>query len=241
MPFSTRQRAQFELALTQALAEAWAGRASDVLAALGNPPDFARLPAELWAQFDAETRAAIEPLLISARVQSADVLAKSAGVSGAINWSLVNDRAATAARRYAYDLVRGITETTRDTLRRQVASFLETPEQDLKALGQDIGRTFGPVRGEMIATTEVTRAASQGERDLLAEIRNLDPQARVAQVWQTSNDEIVCPVCAPLNGVRRGPTGTFQHPDSGGTYDDPPAHPRCRCAVATQLVTSLEE
>lgn len=240
MPFSKRQRAQFESSLAQALAEAWAGRADDVLAALGDPPDFARLPADLWAQFDEETRAAVEPLLIDARLQSADALAKSAGVSGAINWSLVNERAAAAARSYAFNLVRGITETTRDTLQRQVASFIEMPEQDLQALGEQVGRTFGPVRGEMIATTEVTRAAAQGERDLLAEIRNLDPQAMVAQVWQTSNDESVCPICAPLNGVRRGPTG-YQHPDTGEIYDAPPAHPRCRCAVATQLVTSLEE
>lgn len=239
MPISKRQRAQFEAALAQALAEAWTGRADDVLAALGDPPDFARLPAELWAQFDEATRAAIEPLLVEARLKSADALAKTAGVSGAINWSLVNDRAATAARRYAFELVRGITDTTRDTLQRQVAQFFETPAQDLQALGEQIGRTFGPVRGEMIATTEVTRASAQGERDLLSEIRNLDPQARVAQVWQTSNDEIVCPICAPLNGVRRGPAG-YQHPD-GSTYDAPPAHPRCRCTVATQLMTSLEE
>ncbi len=240
MPFTKRQRAQFELALTQALAEAWAGRADDVLAALGNPPDFARLPAELWAQFDEETRAAIEPLLIDARLKSADALARSAGVSGAINWTLANERAATAARRYAFDLVRGITDTTRDTLRRQVSGFVKDPDQDLQSLGQEIARTFGPVRGEMIATTEVTRAAAQGEWDLLSEIRTLDPQAMVAQVWQTSNDESVCPICAPLNGVRRGATG-YQHPDSGEIYDAPPAHPRCRCAVATQLATSLEE
>mgnify|MGYP001221607406 CR=1 FL=1 len=238
MPLSKRQRAELERQIAEALAEAWAGRADDVLAALGNPPDFARLPPELWAQFDAETRAAVEPILIAARLRSAEQLARSAGVSGAVNWGLINEHAAAAARRYTFDLVRGITDTTRTALRQKVAAFAETPAQDLKTLGEEIGRVFGPVRGEMIATTEVTRAAVQGTQDLIAEIRSMDPQAQVVDVWRTSNDELVCPVCAPLNGVRRS-GGVFRHPD-GTSHDAPPAHPRCRCDVATEIVTSLE-
>jgi len=41
------------------------------------------------------------------------------------------------------------------------------------------------------------------------------------EVWQTRNDEIVCPICGPRHGKEEG---------DGWTKDDgPPAHPRCRC------------
>jgi hypothetical protein len=48
----------------------------------------------------------------------------------------------------------------------------------------------------------------------------------VVEIWLASQDELVCPICGPLHGKRRGQ----------GWTEPPPAHPNCRCAVGTEFV-----
>jgi ribosomal protein S2 len=84
-------------------------------------------------------------------------------------------------------------------------------------LKDSLSSLFGPVRAEIIAITEVTRAAVEGERAMVAEVAKQGIQ--MVAVWNTNNDEIVCPICAPLNQKKQGEAWTFP----------PPAHPRCRC------------
>lgn len=72
-------------------------------------------------------------------------------------------------------------------------------------------------RAEMIATTELTRAYSQGTeiaRQILA-----DEGIALEHVWRTARDEMVCPICAPRNDRYRHSNWT----------ELPPAHPNCRC------------
>jgi SPP1 gp7 family putative phage head morphogenesis protein len=82
-----------------------------------------------------------------------------------------------------------------------------------------LGRIYSPVRAEMIAVTEVTRAAAEGER---ATVREIEKEGiRMVEVWQTNNDSLVCPICGPRHGKKVG--------DGWSKNDGPPAHPRCRC------------
>jgi SPP1 gp7 family putative phage head morphogenesis protein len=155
-------------------------------------------------------------------------VAKAAGASGAsdigvpvnIDWTLVNKNVEKWARQMALDLVKGITETSRVYTTDAIAQWIES--------GESLGRLtavladspyFGPMRSQMIAETEVTRAYAEGNRAAWAESGVVDGMR-----WFTAVDERVCPVCGPLHGKQDKLTGDF---DGKG----PPAHPRCRCWI----------
>jgi len=194
----------------------------------------AEVPEELWAQFNAETRAAIEPILTQVFIESA-VTAAAAYPTLTMDWALINVRAAEWAAKYSFNLVRLIDSTTRDGLQAAISNYFQTPESmgDLRAaiakfiptIQDKLGRTlYAGTRAEMIATTEVTRAATQGELAWVREIRADNPAIKMREVWQTNQDELVCPECGPRQGkVIEG-------------HDFPPAHPRCRCWTNTELV-----
>ena len=112
-------------------------------------------------------------------------------------------------------------------------------------------------RAEMIARTEMISASTQGRRlgwQQAADAGLVDPaSARI--VWIVSNDDRLCPTCAPMAGVTVGFYDPFTATEratgdiprgSGGitpytgsteplkahvTTNGPPQHPRCRCDI----------
>ena len=84
----------------------------------------------------------------------------------------------------------------------------------------EMERAFGAGRSETISATETTRAATEGEESVLADLRKQG--AAITSLWRTSEDERVCPICRPLDGED-------QHLWSQKFSMGPPAHPRCRC------------
>lgn len=219
-------RDALEAALLDALGAVNADTLKRVLDALGDPPDPARLTPELWAEIEVATRGALQPALENAFLAAAEAASADAGIS--IAWDTVNVRAADWARQYSFDLVRGINDNSRTMLQQTVSSFLETPTTNA-ALQEKIARVFGASRAENIAVTEITRAATEGERTAVAEIEvelrqsGLKPVA----IWLTANDSLTCPVCGPRNGKRQG----------DGWEVPPPAHPRCRCAIRHEFIS----
>lgn len=137
-----------------------------------------------------------------------------------IDWQLANNAAAEWARKYGYDLVNGITETTRRRLQQEIAQFVQNKESLPELIGR-LEDVFGPVRAEIIGVTETTRAYAEGNRRAWKESGVIQKRE-----WQTANDELVCPICGPLSGKVVG----LDEPFPGG-IDGPPAHPRCRCWV----------
>lgn len=128
-----------------------------------------------------------------------------------VDWGLVNQDALAWARGYAGELVRGLNATTRDVLRQEIAAWIESGEP-LDVLARRLAPMFGELRGRVIAETEVTRAFAEGQHQAFQ-------RAGVERwTWHTANDERVCHVCQPRDGV---------------TYpmdaERPPAHVRCRC------------
>jgi SPP1 gp7 family putative phage head morphogenesis protein len=91
----------------------------------------------------------------------------------------------------------------------------------LPALVQELGQTFDPVRAERIAVTEVTRIFSESENAAAA----VEPDIEIAQ-WDTAFDDIVCPICMPLDGMQVEKGREF-----APGLRLPPAHPNCRCGV----------
>lgn len=144
------------------------------------------------------------------------------------DWALANAAAREWANEYVGRLVAGIDATTERLVRASVTEWIDNGEP-LDSLIGELERVFGRERAELIASTEVTRAYAEGNRRAYQE-------SGVVQRWEwrTANDELVCPICGPLNGqqVSIGAAYNGFLPDDvrvNSTFDAPPAHPRCRC------------
>jgi len=83
---------------------------------------------------------------------------------------------------------------------------------------------YSEQRAKIIAVTETTRAYAEGNRAAWR-VSGVIERMR----WQTSVDEMVCPVCRPLSGQIVEVTADGWQGESGVVF--PPAHPRCRCWV----------
>jgi SPP1 gp7 family putative phage head morphogenesis protein len=171
-----------------------------------------------------------------------------------IDWTLVNGEVLRWVEGYAFELIRLLDERSRtalsEAIQRWTANGLPLPD-----LIEELTPIFGPVRAELIASTEVTRAYAE------AQLRAWQASGVIERMtWRTANDERVCPVCSALGGVAWGEDGAapttiadqvaegvvtaigqpFVHPGghgaqarwAGQAFRAPPAHPRCRCWVA---------
>lgn len=155
------------------------------------------------------------PLLAdSAMAGATGALAGLLEVGIGVDWGLVNIAVRDWAKRYTYDLVRGITGTTQRFLQDALADWIAS-DAPLDDLLKQIEPMFGAVRAEMIGVTEVTRAFAVGN------VEAWKASGLVAkQKWMTGRDELVCPTCGALDG-NEFPLGDAEH--------TPPAHVRCRC------------
>lgn len=173
-----------------------------------------------------ELRASIEPEIVGIAVESGLALAADVGVE--FDPAMVQDEAASWARSYTFDLITGLTNTTRNVVQSAVASYAETPGMTRADLESLLSPAFGEYRASMIAVTEVTRAYSQATNMYQSRIRD-NAGVEMERVWRTNNDELVCPVCGPLNGVPESEWAN-EFPDG------PPAHVRCRCSTTLRYV-----
>lgn len=193
---------------------------------LGNPPLISNVPPSYWESGWKELAAEVEPVLMDIYLGQAAAFIETSTVG--VSWDLVNKGAAEYARKYGYDLVKDIVNNTRNGITELLQGLQETiPNfyEDGLSLGQleeRLSRWFSPVRSEMIAITETTRAASEAER-LMVELIKQETGAGLVPLWQTNNDERVCMICGPRHGKQI----------TDGMY--PPAHPRCRCWVAHEF------
>ena len=180
---------------------------------------FNRQEYELAAFFD-DMRAGVQPVLSG--VVTEQVLRNAAGVGIDFDVAVINSAALEWASGYAYELVNGLTVTTRDVIQRTVAQFIETPGMTIGDVEALLEPAFGQVRAKMIAVTEITRAYSRSTAIYQDMLRRYGIE--MERVWQTSADERVCPICGPLNGQREG-----DWPEE--LRSGPPAHVNCRCWV----------
>lgn len=172
--------------------------------------------------------ALLVPLILKSAlkgVQNAgDDLDERAGVS--VDFALVNDGVAKWAKDYTFNLVRGITDTTRAYLQDKMSAWAESgaPLPDLTKVLRESG-TFNATRAELVASTETTRAYAEGNMTAWR-----DSGVVSKRRWNTAVDELVCPACGALHMQEVGMDEPFTD-DNGNAIDNPPAHPRCRCWV----------
>lgn len=210
-------RDELERRLARMLGRANRTWLAKLLEYLGDPPSLDNVPADFWDKSGKELAQTLLPFSERVYLDAAERMLASVPIG--VNWDLINTAASEWARGYTYDLIRGINETSRRAVQQAISAYFEQG-LTIGDLRERLGRIYSPVRAEMIATTEVTRAASMGEQALAQEIANQGIQ--MTAVWQTNNDEMVCPICGPLH-ERPESEWRNAHPDG------PPAHPRCRC------------
>ncbi len=110
---------------------------------------------------------------------------------------MVNQEAADWARNYSYEeLLPGITNVEREAVQKHVAAFFEeglTIGQLTDRLKEVLDPETADETAEIIASTEITRAAVESE---LAQVQELNKTGVIMMpVWQTCNDSLVCDIC----------------------------------------------
>jgi hypothetical protein len=240
-------REEWEKKLARELGRLFNRTQGEILEMLGDPPDINNIPSEFWDEIGEVQRVAIGKFFREVYMQAIHEILDDGPIG--VDWDLVNEAAAEWAERSAFDLVSKLDDTSRTKLQEAVAKFYRE-QKDIEWLRNELIKPFGPVRAELIASTETTRAAVEGE---LQGIRELEKEGiEMISIWFTSMDEWVCEICEPLDkkeadGYLSDRTPYWIHPDPPhiqyGQVGNPapPAHPRCRCwqnheAVLTKQV-----
>ena len=182
------------------------------------------------------------------------------------DWTLVNASATQWATSRAGELIRELDNTSRKVVREAVAQWTGSGD-GLPVLTRNlekVGWGFDSRRAKLIAQTETTKAYAEGNIQAWKASKIINQQE-----WRTANDELVCPICAPLGGLAYGTQGaedtspanqerraartslggSFTHPGGaglasglgGGTYQQPPAHPNCRCWLVPVVIEIPQE
>ena len=140
-------------------------------------------------------------------------------------------------------------EISPDELARKIRSYvgLTKPqvqrllkiEQNLKIAGEDpevikriLEKTADSMRryrSMVIARTELAWNYTQGQLSYLSDVQR-QLGAEMYKIWQVTPDDILCDICANLDGEKRLLNEAF----SIGV-DGPPAHPNCRCALMYEI------
>ena len=128
---------------------------------------------------------------------------------------------------YTPSLNRDLDSTSRSILRKVIEQYRTTPGMTIQDVTAALRPAVDRSRASAIAITEVTRAASHATIEYQKYLG--EKGLRFERVWNTNVDELVCPVCVPLN--RKGEDEWLQDFPLG-----PPAHVRCRCDTTLRLV-----
>lgn len=138
------------------------------------------------------------------------------------------------AKAHAADLVSRVTKVTREAIRDAVEEAFEK-QRTVKELAETLEDIVGDEdRAEAIARTEVMRASNAGHQAAWQQALGeglLDDGTK--QVWVTTPDDRLCPICEGMEGETAPLGGTFTV--DGEEIDGPPAHPNCRCVVALEV------
>ncbi len=185
----------------------WAKK--DEAGALELPDD-----ATFWQEFRVRMVGEMLPFVREIANGAADY---SANLGLAVDMDLVNAAVLDYSRTYVNDWWSSLEATTREGMRKAIVAWQETGlgERGLPDLVDALEPLFGTARAERIAVTETTRLFNEGNKLAYA-------SAGLSEVeYQTARDDLVCPICGPLNS-QRFPLGSAPAP---------PRHVNCRCAL----------
>lgn len=187
---------------------------------LGSPPDPSRVPDEFWQKVQKETEEQIFLLLLlifaasSLQHQPADGFAQ-------FQTEEVERFGQQWSETRSQEFGQGYTENTRSRLGNYSEKWNASREADEQDTSEDdLNRLFGPDRAEGIAISETTDAATAGSE----KTKQVAGQISENDLWRTSEQDNVCPICRPLN---RQPRSVWSLKFPNG----PKAHFRCNCWI----------
>jgi hypothetical protein len=151
-----------------------------------------------------------------------------------IRFDQTNPDAVEWVKEHGAELIKGISDSTRQQVQDAIEAAFEDKDVDLTALAQEIGDIIGDddgSRSDTIARTETMDASNAGQQEgwqqaVEAGLLNGDEK----QVWIVTDDERLCPICEDFADATAALDENFES-KSGEEADGPPAHPNCRCTV----------
>lgn len=216
-------RDELERRLTRVIDSSLRAELKKLLDYLGDPPDLGNVPYSYWQNGWKKLRKVVEPILMDVYIGYAEAAMARVGIG--VEWTLVNTRASSWAREHGDTILKQLFDRTYEGVSQTVPQYFEQGWTS-KELAKELERYYSPVRAEMIAITESTRAAVEGERAYVAQLE-AETGRKMVPIWLTANDERVCPICGP------------RHEKPITWVDYPPAHPRCRCGVSYEFEATL--
>ena len=182
------------------------------------------VPFNFWQDYETELRREIASPLRSQIEQSfsnysdyVDFIDK-AGAVGDID---------TAMTQAIDKVARGVADNSRLNLDALIRQGIK-PEEIIERMSLRLSSGHA----EQIAITELTRADALYSEALSA---RLGEQGVTTQIrWLTSEDERVCPICAPLDHKLKKDGGWDT---KFGKIENPPGHPNCRCTTVVEITT----
>ena len=130
----------------------------------------------------------------------------------------------TAMTQAISDVARSIANNTRAQLEALISKGLTNEE-----IIDSIALRFSSGHAEQVAVTELTRAEAQFSEALSSRLAEQRVETNIR--WLTSEDERVCPICAPLDHKIKAAGGWMS---KGVLIPGPPAHPNCRCQTVVE-------
>lgn len=218
-------RSEIERKLARVIAKDLRGELDKLMGYLGDPPDLSRVPAEYWNNGWRGIQKDVEPILVATFIQQAEAAMNTMGVG--VDWAVVNTTAANWARNHSAEVLQQLFNRTYEGVSATVPQYFEQG-WGIRELRTALERWHSPLRAGMIAVTETTRAAVEGERAYVDQLQK-ETGAGMVPIWMTANDDRVCPICGPRD----------EKPITNGKY--PPAHPRCRCGVGYEWPDNLDK
>jgi len=175
--------------------------------------------AAMWAGLAASLKQILLPSFEKMMGDAAQDAMAQLPFSVGVDLDAINAEVSEWANEYVGELVTNVNDTTKDRVRVAVQNWVDAGG-DMPALVSKMNDIFdAPWRAKMVAVTEVTRAFAYAKEKAWSDSRVIKKKR-----WQTAADDLVCPICGPLQGVTRTLGKAFP-----GGIENPPAHPNCRC------------
>lgn len=233
MPISDERRRELESALARDVAQFNSRTRRRILELIGDPPNLDNLTPEVYREIATELQQVLQTPLERTFIEASSAMMASSGFTG-VSVDVINQGAVEWARNYVPRIAGDMVDYRREVVQKDIVRFFEG-EIDRAGLTERVGRLYSPAKAEQIAVTETTRAANEGQKPVIDELSSQGVTMR--GVWQTGRDELVCPICAPLDGKRSETTGSNVRFDGMGL---PPAHVNCRCVVSFEYDEPIE-
>lgn len=212
----TIDRRDLEHKLARVISKDLRAELKKLLDYLGDPPNLLNVPDSYWKAGWKLISKHVEPILVEYFIQQAMDALDGVGVT--IDLAIVNTDAIEWAANNSDKWLQEAFGRTYEGVSTLVPKAYEEG-WTTRELAKALERYYSPVRAEMIAVTELTRAQVEGEKAMERRYFEMFGE-HLVPIWKTANDEKVCTVCGPRN----------EQPIIDDFY--PPAHPRCRCRLS---------